>query len=213
MNREPGNTVPRHLCLTGALSAPCSRRALAAKLTFLGVSNMLRVNDLGSDSPLFFSLLEHPCTHDLTVIASRVVTLALWFRAQSRCPRTTRRPCASVETRTCTNPSTGCCSAKCSPLASESPRAWIQVRRSVRQFQLHPERQLANRAAHRRAHLRSNPEVDSRELAASLLSHVWLACVVVESPHTVRKECTSDLSLSGVPVRGQRGKSDQRRST
>jgi hypothetical protein len=36
MNREPGKTVPRDLCLTGALSTPFSRSALAAKLTFLG---------------------------------------------------------------------------------------------------------------------------------------------------------------------------------
>src|ERR1700722_8956891 len=83
---------------------------------------MRPINDLGSDSPLYFSLLEHPCTHDLKLIASPVVTLALWFRAQSRCPQTNHRPCVSVETGTCTNPSTECCSAKCSPLASESPR-------------------------------------------------------------------------------------------
>ena len=140
---------------------------------------MLPVNDLGSDSPLYFSLLEHPCAHDLTRINSPVVTLALWFRAQSRCPQTNHRPCASVETRTCTNPSTEYCSAKCSPLASESPREWIQIRHSVRRFQLHPDRQLANRTAHRRANLRGNAELDSRELAASLLSPKSAACVVV----------------------------------
>ena len=140
---------------------------------------MLPINDLGSDSPLYFSLLEHPCTHDLKLIASPVVTFALWFRAQSRCPQTNHRPCASVETGTCTNPSTECCSAKCSPLASESPREWIQIRQSVRQFQLRPDRQLANRAAHRRANLRGNAELDSRELAASLLSPKSAPCVVV----------------------------------
>ena len=142
---------------------------------------MLPINDLGSDSPLYFSLLEHPCAHDLTRITGPVVTVTLWFRAQSRCPRTNRRPCASVETVTCTNPSTECCSAKCSPLASASPRAWIQVRQSARQFQLHPDRQLANRAAHRRARLRGKLNALPRELAASLL----FVCVVVESPHTV----------------------------
>ena len=140
---------------------------------------MLPINDLGSDSPLYFSLLEHPCTHDLKLIASPVVTLALWFRAQSRCPETNHRPCASVETRTCTNPSTEYCSAKCSPLASESPREWIQIRQSARQFQLHPDRQLANRTAHRRANLRGNAGLDSRELAASLLSPKPAAGVVV----------------------------------
>ena len=191
---------------------------------------MLPVNDFGSDSPLSFSLLEHPCLHDLTRITGPVGTFALSFRAQSCCPRTNRRSCASVETRTWTHPSTRCCSAKCSPLANESPREWIRVRHSVRRLQLHPDRQLANRTAYRRANLRENTEHDSRALAASLLS----ACVVVESLHAVhiaphssistvlcpafkcrprRKECTSGLSLSGVPVRGQRGKSDQRRST
>ena len=84
-----------------------------------------------------------------------------------------------VETRTCTNPSTEYCSAKCSPLASESPRAWIKIRHSVRRFQLHLDRQLAHRTSHRRAHLRSNTEVDSRELAASLLSPKPAASVVV----------------------------------
>ena len=140
---------------------------------------MLPVKDLGSDSPLYFSLLEHPRAHALARINSPVVTLVLWFRAQSRCPRPNHRPCVSVETGTCTNPSAECCSAKCSPLASESPREWIQVRQSARQFQLHPDRQLAHRTAHRRANLRGNAGLDSRELAASLLSPKSAACVVV----------------------------------
>ena len=121
-----------------------------------------------------------PVTHALKLIASPVVTSALWFRGQSRCPETNHRPCVSVETGTCTNPSTECCSAKCSPLASESPREWIHIRQSVRQFQLPPDRQLANRTAHRRANLRGNAGLDSRELAASLLSPKSAACVVVE---------------------------------
>ena len=141
---------------------------------------MLPVNDLGSDSPLYFSLLEHPCAHDLKHIDRPCGHVCPHgSAAQSRCPQTNHRPCASVETGTCTNPSTECCSAKCSPLASESPREWIQIRQSVRQFQLHPDRQLANRTAHRRANLRGNTELDSRELAASLLSPKSAACVVV----------------------------------
>jgi hypothetical protein len=192
---------------------------------------MLPVNDLGSDSPLYFSLLEHPCDNALKRLNGTVVPLALWFDAQSRCLQTNDRPCVSVETGTCTHPSTRCCSAKCSTLANESLREWIRVRHSVRRLQLHPGRQLANRTAHRCANLRGNTEHDSRALAASLLS----ASVVVESLHTVniaphstittvlcpafkcrtrRKECGSGLSLSGVPVRGQQGKPDQiRRST
>ena len=196
---------------------------------------MLPLNDLGSDSPLYCSLLEHPCTHELKLIASPVVRFALWFRAQSRCPQTNHRPCASVETRTCTNSSTEYCSAKCSPLASESPREWIRIRHSVRRFQLHLDRQLVNRTAHRRANLRGNAGLDSRELAASLLSPKSVACVVVEvhmlstsGPHSpittvlcqafqMRNSTEGvhwGLSLPGVPVRGQRSKSDQlRRST
>lgn len=158
MNREPGNTVPRRLCLTVALSTPCSRGALAEKLTFWGVSNMLPVNDLGSDSPLYFSLVEHPCEDALKRINGTVATSALWFRPQSRCPQKNDRPCVSVGTGTCTNPSTKCCSAKCFPLASESLREWLQARQSVRQFQLHPDRQLANRTAHHCTNLRSTVE-------------------------------------------------------
>jgi hypothetical protein len=146
---------------------------------------MLPLNDLGSDSPLYCSLLEHPCTHELKVIASPVVSFALWFRAQSRCPQTNHRPCASVETRTCTNPSTEYCSAKCSPLASESPREWIQIHHSVRRFQLHSDRQLANRTAHRRANLRGNAGLDSRDLAASLLSPKSAPCVACRGSHAV----------------------------
>jgi len=158
---------------------------------------MLPVNDLGSDSPLYFSLLEHPCTHDLKPIASPVVTLVLWFRAPSRCPQTNHRPCVSVETGTCTNPSTECCSAKRSPLASESPRAWRQVRRSVRQFQLRPDRQLANRAAHRRANLRGDLTSLPRELAASLLSHVWLLKIHILSRRSALRFCHCLACLFG----------------
>ena len=196
---------------------------------------MLSVNDLGSDSPLYFSLLEHPCAHDLTRMNSPVVAFALWFRAQSRCPQKNDRPCVSVGTGTCTNCSTECCSAKCSPLASQSPREWIRVRQSARQFQLHPDRQLANRTAQHCTNLRSKSGVYFRDLTPSWLSPKSAECVVVEvrmlptsRPHstittvlcpaficrTRRTERTSGLSLSGVPVRGQEGKSDQmKRST
>jgi hypothetical protein len=194
---------------------------------------MLPINDLGSDSPLYFSLLEHPCAHDLAGINSRVVTSALWFRAQSRCPETNHQPCASVETRTCTNPSTEYCSAKCSPLASESPREWIRIRHSVRRFQLHLDRQLAHRTAHRRANLRGNAGLDSRELAASLFSPKSAACVVVavhmlstsgrHSPITTvlcpvfqMRNSTQRVHFGSVTfwraVRGQQGNSDQLKS-
>ena len=140
---------------------------------------MLPINDLGSDSPLYFSLLGHPCEHALKHINRTVVTSALRFRGQSRCPETNHRPCASVETRTCTDPSTEYCSATCSPLASESPREWTRIRHSVRRFQLHLDERRTPPVEHWRAHLRGYTGLDSRELAASLLSPKSAACVVV----------------------------------
>lgn len=131
---------------------------------------MLPLNDLGSDSPLYFSLLEHACKNALKRINGTVVTSGLLFGAQSRLPQKNDRPRASHETGTCTTPSRECCSAECSPLASESPREWMQIRQSVRQFELHPDRDLANRTAHRHANLRGNTGLDSLELTASLLS-------------------------------------------
>src|SRR6266852_861531 len=141
---------------------------------------MLPVNDLGSDFRSYFSLVEHPCEDALKRINRTVATSALWFRAQSRCTQKNDRPCVSVGTGTCTNPSTKCCSAKCFPLASESLREWIQVRQSVRQFQLHPDRQLANRTAHHCTNLRSNSGVYFRDLTPSWLSPKSAECVVVE---------------------------------
>jgi hypothetical protein len=177
---------------------------------------MPSVNDLGSDSPLYFSLLEHPCAHDLTRMTSPVVAFALWFRAQSRCPQKNDRPWVSVGTGTYTNPSTECRSAKCFPLASESLREWIQVRHSVRHLQLHPDRQLTNLTTHHCTILRRNRGVYFRDLTPSWLSPKSAECVVVEvqmlstsRPHsttttvlcpaficrTRRKECTSGPSL------------------
>ena len=151
---------------------------------------MLPINDLGSDSPLYFSLLEHPCAHALTRINSPVVAFAFWFRVQSRCPQTNHRPYAWVETGTCRHPPTECCSVKCSPLASESQREWIQVRQSVRQFQLHPDRQLANPAALRRANLRGKLNSLPRELAAYLLSPKSVACGLSRFPCCPHRDVT-----------------------
>lgn len=161
---------------------------------------MLPVNDLGSDSPLYFSLLEHHCDNALKRINRTAVTSALFFRTRSHWPQKNDRPCVSVETGTCTNPSTERSSARCSPLVSQSPREWIQVLKSVRQFQRLPDRQLANRSAHRHANLRGNTELDSRWLAASLLP----SCVFVEGPHVVHIGPSVDdnhSSLSGFQMR------------
>lgn len=175
---------------------------------------MLPVKDLGSDSPLYFSLLEHPCTHDLKLIASPVVTLALWSRAQSRCPQTNHRPCVS---RLRPEP------------AQTLPRN--AARLSAHHWQ-------ANRHAHGYKYAgrfgnssfvptdnwRIEPYIAAHICAATLKSipASWrrLCCRLNQRPMrslrsigcshrdrfkcgTRRKECTSGLSLSGVPVRGQ----------
>ena len=146
---------------------------------------------------------------------------------------TNGRHCHSVEPRICTGSRTNFCSSACAPSASASMCGLTQVRASVREFQLHIDEQRMPPVEHRRAHLRGYTELDSRELAASLLSPKSAACVVVavhmlstsgrHSPITTvlspafqmrnsTERVHSGLSLSGVPVRGQQGKSDQLKS-
>ncbi len=172
---------------------------------------MLPVNDLGSDSPLYFSLLEHPCAHDLTRMNSPVVAFALWFRAQSRCPQKNDRPCVSVETGTCTN----------------LPRNTARL--SAHHWQ-------ANRHANGYKYAIRFGDfgfITTDNWRTSLLSPKSAACVLGEvhmlstsgrhssittvlcSAFQMRDSTEgvhSGLSLSGVPVRGQQGKSDQLRS-
>lgn len=185
---------------------------------------MLPLNHLGSDSPLYFSLLKRSCEDALKRITRTVIPSALWLRGQLTRPQTIDRPCVSAETGTYTIPPTEYCSAKASQSASKSPREWIQVAQSVRQIQ------LANRTVHLHGNLRGTIELDYRVLTVSLLS----PGVVAESPHTVQIAPLLDdnyCSLSGshiwnstegrrfgsvtrMPVGGQQVKSDQiRRST
>ncbi len=146
---------------------------------------------------------------------------------------TNGRHCHSVEPRICTGSRASFCSSACAPSASESTCGLTQVRASVREFRLHIDEQRTPPVEHRRAHLRGYAELASRELAASLLLPKSAACVVVavhmlstsgrHSPTTTvlcpafqmrnsTQGVHSGLSLSGVPVRGQQGKSDQLRS-
>ena len=154
------------------------------------------------------------------------------FDAQ-HCSGTNGRHCHSVEPRICTGSRTNFCSSACAPSASESTCGLTQVRASVREFQRHIDEQRTPPVEHRRAHLRGYTELDFRELAASLLSPKSAACVVVAvhmlstsgrhlpittvlCPAVQMRNSTQGVhfgsALSGVPVRGQQGKSDQLKS-
>jgi hypothetical protein len=208
---------------------------------------------LRSDCPLHLTLLERPYARALKqpyragLTSARGIAVPLigsnwWFLARllvdhafdaQHYSGTNGRHCHSVEPRICTGFRTSFCSPACAPSASESTCGLTQVRASVREFQLHIDEQPMPPVEHRRAHLRGYSELDSCELAASLLSPTSAARVVVavhmlstsgrHSPITTvlvqrfkcrtrRKECTSGLSISGVPVRRQQGKSDQVKS-
>ncbi len=210
-------------------------------------------SDLRSDYPLNLTLLERPYARALKqsyragLTSARGIPVPLigspwWFLSRLLVDRafdaqhysgTNGRHCHSVEPRFRTGSRTNFCSSVCAPSASESTCGLTQVRASVREFQLHIDEQQTPPVEHRRAHLRGYTELDSRELAASLLSPKSAACVVVavhmlstSGPHSPRttvlcpafqmrnstKECTSGLSVSGVSVRGQQGKSDQLKS-
>jgi hypothetical protein len=208
---------------------------------------------LRSDYPLNLILLELPYAGGLKqsyragLTSARGIPVPLigstwWFLSRLLVDRafdaqhysgTNGRHCHSVEPRICTGSRTNFCSSACAPSASESTCGLTQVRASVREFQLHIDEQRTPPVERRRAHLGGNTELDSRELAASLLSPKSAACVVVavhmlstsgrHSPITTvlcpacqMRNSTEGvhwgLSLSGVPVRGQQGKSDQLKS-
>jgi len=109
-------------------------------------------SDLRSDYPLHLTLLERPYAGALK---------------------------QSYRAIFCTGSRINFCSSACAPSASESTCGLTQLRASVREFQLHIDEQRTPPVEHRRAHLRGNTELDSRELAASLLSPKSAACVVV----------------------------------
>jgi hypothetical protein len=209
-------------------------------------------SDLRSDYPLTLTLLERPYVGALKqsyrprLTSARGIPVPLigstwWFLSRllvdrafdaQHCSGTNGRHCHSVEPRICTGSRTNLCSSGCAPSASESTCGLTQVRAWVREFQLHIDEQRTPPAEHRRAHLRGYTELDSRELAASLLSPKSAACVVVvvhmlsaserHSPITTvlcsafqmrnsRKECISGLSLFW-RAGSWTGKSDQLKS-
>jgi hypothetical protein len=147
-------------------------------------------SDLRSDYPLSLTLLERPYVGALKqsyrarLTSARRIPVPLigstwWFLSRllvdrafdaQHCSGTNGRHCHSVEPRICTGSRTNFCSSACAPSASES---------SVREFQLHIDEQRTPPVEHRRSHLRGYTELDSRELAASLLSPKSAACGVV----------------------------------
>jgi hypothetical protein len=156
-------------------------------------------SDLRSDYPLNLTLLEHEHACVLTwfyragLTSGRGIPVSLigskwWFLSRLLVDRafdaqhysgTNGRHYHSVEPGICTGSRTNFCSSVCAPSASESTCGLTQVRASVREFQLHIDEQRTPPVEHRRAHLRGYTELDSRELAASLLSPKSAACVVV----------------------------------
>ena len=136
----------------------------------------------------------------------------------------------SVEPGICTGSRTNFCSSACAPSASESTCGLTQVRALVREFRLNIDEQLAHLVEHWCASPRGNSGPHSYALTLSLLSPHSARYAVVSvymlstsgrhSPITTvlcpafqMRDSTegvhSVLSLSGVPVRGQHGKSDQ----
>lgn len=205
---------------------------------------------LRSDYPLNVTLLERPYACALKqsyragLPSARAISVSLigstwWFVSRllvdsafdaQHYSGTNGRHRQSVGNRLSVVSRTNLCPPASAASASESTCGLTQVRASVREFQFRIDEQRTPLVEHRRPHLRSNTELDSRELAASLLSPKSAACVVgavhmlstsgrhspittVLCPAFQMRNSTqgvhSGRSLSGVPVLGQQGKSEQ----
>jgi hypothetical protein len=138
----------------------------------------------------------------------------------------------SVEPRICTGSRTNFCSSVCASSASKSTCGLTHVRALVREFRLNIDEQLAHFVEHWCGSARGNSGPYSYALTLSLLSpnSALYAVVAVHmlstsGPHSpittvlcpacqMRNSTEGvhwGLSVPGVPVRGQRGKSDQLR--
>lgn len=169
-------------------------------------------SDLRSDYPLNLTLLERPYAGALKqpyragLTSARGIPVPLigstwWFLSRLLGARafdaqhysgTNGRHCHSVEPRICTGSGTNFCSSARAPSASESTCGLTQVRVTVREFQLHIDEQRAPPVSNTGGHLcAATLGLDSRELAASLLSPKSAACVVVAvqmlSPDVTRR--------------------------
>lgn len=159
---------------------------------------MLPFSDLRSDYPLNLTLLERPYACALKqsyragLPSARAIPVSVigsnwWFLSLPLVDRafdaqhysdTIGRHFHSVEPRICVGSRSNFCSAMCAPSTSESTCGLTHVRASVREFQLHIDERTPP-FEDRRAHLRGNTELDSRELAASLLFPKSATCVVL----------------------------------
>jgi hypothetical protein len=188
-------------------------------------------SDLRSDYPLNLTLLEHVHACALTWFSPAGLTSArgspfrslapsggsfrgsLWIVLSTLGITPARMVDIAIRLRPriCTGSRTNFCSSVCAPSARESTCGLTQVRAWVRNFRLHVDAQRTPLVEYRRAHLRGNAELFSRELTARSLSPKSAACAVVEvhmlstsGPHspiptvlcpafqmqTRRKECT-----------------------
>jgi hypothetical protein len=139
----------------------------------------------------------------------------------------------SVEPRICARSRTDFCSSACAPSTIESTCGLTHACALVREFRLNIDKQLAHLVEHWCASARGNGGPCSYALTLSLVSPDAALYAVVavhllstagrHSPITTvlcpafqvwnsTQRVTSGLSLSGVPVRGQQGKSDQLKS-
>jgi hypothetical protein len=141
---------------------------------------------LRSDYPLNLTLLERPYAYALTqsyragLPSARAIPVSLigsnwWFLSRFLVDRafdaqhysgTNGRHFHSVEPRIYTGSRTNFCSSACAPSTSKSTCGLTHAR----EFRLNIDEQLAHLVEHWCASPRGNSELDSRELAASLLS-------------------------------------------
>ena len=160
---------------------------------------MLAFSDLRSDYPLHLTLLERPYACALKqcygagLTSARGIPVPLigstwWFLSRLLGDRafdvkhysgTSGRHCHSAEPRICAGSRTNFCSSACAPSTRESTCGLTHVRALVRSFRLNIDEQLAHLVEHWCASARGNTELDSGELAPSLLSPKSAACVVV----------------------------------
>jgi len=147
-------------------------------------------SDLRSDYPLNLTLLEHVHACALTWFSPAGLTSArgspfrslapsggsfrgsLWIVLSTLGITPARMVDIAIRLRPriCTGSRTNFCSSVCAPSARESTCGLTQVRAWVRNFRLHVDAQRTPLVEYRRAHLRGNAELFSRELTARSLS-------------------------------------------
>ncbi len=125
----------------------------------MGVCNLPRSNHLRSDSPLYFTLLEHPCAVAWNQVYSAATT------PSAQLPTGSKWSLISKSLVDLASPN------QCAPSASQS----------FPQFWLHPDRQFAHLAEQRPTTLSRNVAIYLRELTSFLLSGKSAACEVADT--------------------------------